>query len=102
MSLTHPNSTHGNTEQGPDSQKLLICVAEGRPQFENGDEQQIEHQCPLSPITIRCDTEQHGTDRAEEECEGDGGGDIGGVPTELRRKSSRSQTDGEVLKDAKC
>jgi hypothetical protein len=98
-SSTYPNSAHGNTEQGPDRQELLIRVAKGRSQFENRDEQEVDHQRPFSSVTIRCDPEQHGAHRTEEKRECDGGGDVGSVPSELRRKSSGSETDGKVLRE---
>jgi len=53
----HPDSAHGNTEQGPDRQELLIRVAKGRSQFKDRDEQEVDDQCPFSSVTIGGDTE---------------------------------------------
>ena len=71
-------TSHGNSIDSPDCQKLLIGLTKASSKLENDEEDQVDNVGPFATVPISGDTECNGTDRSEHEHKSDTPGDVGG------------------------
>ena len=92
-----PNSAHRDAKQRPYGQKLGIGIDKAGRKLKDTDQDQVAHQGPLAAVPIGEDAKNDGTEGAEEESKGDGGGDVGSGLAELCGERGDSERDGKVV-----
>ena len=96
------HAAHGNPEEGPTGQELLVGVAEARTQFQGDEEEIVDDEGPLSAPAIRGDAENHAADRPKHQHQGYSPGDICNGLVELLRQLGCCQGDAEEVKRIPC
>jgi len=69
-------TSHGNSIDSPDCQKLLVGLAEAGTKLKNNKEDQVDDVGPFATVSISGDTECNGTDGSEHEHKSDTPGDV--------------------------
>ena len=86
-----PDTSHGHTEEGSNSQELWKGVDKRGGELECPDQTEIEDESPFSSETIGRNTKEDGADGSEKKGERDSGGNVCDFLVKLLRKSNRGQ-----------
>lgn len=70
-------SAHGDTEQSPGRKELPVGLGETGAELENDEEHLVGDEGPLTAPSVRCDTEDDGSDGTKHQHGRDAPGDIG-------------------------
>ena len=94
--------THGNTKQGPHCQEVVVSRTETRSQFQHNEQDVVDDERPLSPITIGRQTEDDTAHAPQHEHKGDAPCDVSLGFAKRLGEVRDGQGDGEEVKGIPC